>query len=146
MSSLEHAISLCATAYAGRLTKSGSPAILHPLRLMMDMQTNDERIVAMLHDLCYDCPEWTVERLAAEGFSVEVMDGIDAVTMRDGEPRAGFIARVAANELARRVKLAELIAVRDAIPRPPRTDYEKDRLDLCDREIPLLQRAEVAPQ
>ena len=144
MSSLEHAISICAEAYAGKLNRAGGPAILHPLRLIMGMQTNEERIVAMLHDLCYDCPEWTVQRLATEGFGPEVMDGIDAVTMREGEPRDAFIARVAANELARRVKLAELIAMRDSIPSPPRTDYEKERVDLCNREIPLLQSAAMA--
>ena len=41
--------------------------ILHPLRMMLRMTTTDECIVAVLHDVCEDCPGWTFERLRSEG-------------------------------------------------------------------------------
>lgn len=68
MSTLERAIVIAAEAHAGITDKGGAPYILHPLRMMMDLTSAEERIVAVLHDVCEDCPGWTFERLRGEGF------------------------------------------------------------------------------
>ena len=51
MATLERAIQIAAEAHAGQVDKGGAPYILHPLRVMMAMETEDERIAAVLQPL-----------------------------------------------------------------------------------------------
>jgi|SRR5262245_19242857 len=108
MSTLERAIVIAAEAHAGQTDKADAPYILHPLRMMMDLTSAQERIVAVLHDVCEDCPGWTFERLRGEGFSEEILAALDSVTKREGESYEKFVLRAAANPIGRRVKLADL--------------------------------------
>src|SRR5215203_2392256 len=110
MSTLERAIEIAASAHAGQLDKAGKPYILHPLRMMLQMATNDERIVAVLHDVVEDGPGWTLARLRKEGFSEEVIAGVDAVTDRkkQGEDYDAFVRRAALNPLGKVVNFADL--------------------------------------
>ena len=108
MSTLERAIVIAAEAHAGITDKGGAPYILHPLRMMMDLTSAEERIVAVLHDVCEDCPGWTFERLRGEGFSEEILAALDSVTKREGETYEEFALRAAINPIGRRVKLADL--------------------------------------
>ena len=108
MSTLERAIVIAAEAHAGITDKGGAPYILHPLRMMMDLTSAEERIVAVLHDVCEDCPGWTFERLRGEGFSEEILTALDSVTKREGETYEEFALRAAVNPIGRRVKLADL--------------------------------------
>ncbi len=55
MSTLERAITIAATAHAGQIDKAGAPYILHPLRVMLRVTTEAERITAVLHDVIEDC-------------------------------------------------------------------------------------------
>ncbi len=107
MATLERALVIAAEAHQGALDKGGAPYILHPLRLMHQMTTVDEQIVALLHDVVEDSP-WTLDALRAEGFSEEVVAAIDGLTRRDGETYEDFIARGVTNPLARRVKRADI--------------------------------------
>ncbi len=108
MSTLERAIAIAAEGHAGQTDKGGAPYILHPLRMMMSLSTLEERIVAVLHDVVEDCPEWTFERLQGEGFWVEILVALDSVTERDGEDYEDFVLRAAANPIGCRVKLADM--------------------------------------
>jgi (p)ppGpp synthase/HD superfamily hydrolase len=108
MSSLERAIAIAAEAHAGQPDKGGASYVLHPLRMMLRLTSNDERIVAVLHDVCEDCPGWTFDRLRAEGFSEKILMALDTVTKRDGEAYEDFVRRAANNPIGRAVKLADL--------------------------------------
>jgi (p)ppGpp synthase/HD superfamily hydrolase len=108
MSSLERAIAIAAEAHAGQVDKAGAPYVLHPLRMMLAVATPQERIVAVLHDVCEDCPGWSFERLREEGFSPEIVAALDSVTKREGEAYPDFVRRAAANPIGRSVKLADL--------------------------------------
>jgi (p)ppGpp synthase/HD superfamily hydrolase len=68
MSTLERAIVIATEGHSGEKDKGGAPFILHPLRMMLSLSTLEERIVAVLHDVCEDCPGWTLDRLS-RGFS-----------------------------------------------------------------------------
>jgi guanosine-3',5'-bis(diphosphate) 3'-pyrophosphohydrolase len=50
MGTLERVIAIAAEAHDGQVDKASAPYILHPLRLMRNLSTSDERIVAVLHD------------------------------------------------------------------------------------------------
>src|SRR2546430_905821 len=75
---------------------------------MLSMSSIDERIVAVLHDVCEDCPGWTLDRLRGEGFPDHIIEAVRSVTKRDGEDYEAFVRRAAANQIGRRVKLADL--------------------------------------
>lgn len=104
---LERAISIAAQAHDGQRDKAGNPYILHPLQLMLQMDTEEEMIVAVLHDVVEDS-DWTLAKLQAEGFSENILTALDALTKRENEEYADFIERAALDPIARRVKLADL--------------------------------------
>jgi (p)ppGpp synthase/HD superfamily hydrolase len=104
---LEHAISLAVEAHRGQKDRAGAPYILHPLRMMFRVETDAEKIVAVLHDVVEDT-DWTLDRLRAEGFPEEVVAAVDHLTRREGESYDDFVRRAAAHPVARRVKIADL--------------------------------------
>lgn len=107
MSLLEEAIRICVEAHRGQVDRAGAPYSLHPLRMMFRVQTESEKIVALLHDVVEDT-DWTLDRLREAGFPEEVVTAVDALTRRGDEEYDEFVRRAAADPLARRVKVADL--------------------------------------
>ncbi|HXS68623.1 MAG TPA: GTP pyrophosphokinase [Candidatus Polarisedimenticolia bacterium] len=107
MSNLERAIAIAVEAHAGQKDRNGASYILHPLRVMARVQSDDEKIVAILHDVVEDT-DWTFDDLRQEGFSAELIAALDCVTKREGEAYEDFVKRSASNALAKRVKIADL--------------------------------------
>src|SRR5262245_34532745 len=107
MSSLEHAITIAACAHAGYHSDNDDPYILHPLRVMLSLNDQDERIVAVLHDVV-EKTGWTLANLKDEGFPEDILQAIDAVTRRHGEDYFDFVQRTRTNDLGRRVKIMDL--------------------------------------
>lgn len=142
MSTLERAIAIAAQAHAGQVDKAGAPYVLHPLRMMLQLASNDERIVAVLHDVCEDCPGWSFERLRDEGFAPQVIAALDAVTRRDDETYEDFVRRAAADPIGRSVKLVDLRDNSDLsrIAAPTERDFE--RLEKYRRAIMIIERLE----
>ena len=70
---LEKAIKIALEAHTGQVDKGGNPYILHPLRVMLSLNSEEERIVGVLHDVVEDCEGWTWERLKEEGCSDEII-------------------------------------------------------------------------
>ena len=61
----------------------------------MSLETDDERIVGVLHGVVEDGPGWTFERLEEEGFSPTVLDALRLVTKRlegEGDSEAVYVA------------------------------------------------------
>lgn len=107
MNKLERALAIAVDAYAGQTDKAGETYIRHPLRVMHQMETDRERVVAVLHDVVEDA-EYTLEDIENQ-FGTEIRDAIDALTKReDEESYSAFIDRTVENELARKVKLADI--------------------------------------
>jgi hypothetical protein len=107
MATLEKAIALAAQAHAGQRDKQGLPYILHPLRVMMRVEGDTARIVAVLHDTIEDT-DLTEADLRREGFSDEVITAVGLVTHDKQEPYADYVVRCAGHPAARAVKLADL--------------------------------------
>lgn len=93
-------------AHAGQVDKSGAPYIGHVARVAACVEGRDEIVVALLHDVVEDT-EVTLSDLAAV-FPDDIIEAVDAITHRPGEPREHYYRRVAKNALARRVKLADI--------------------------------------
>ena len=125
---LEQAIQLAVQVHHGQRDKAGEPYILHPLRVMQRMETDWERIVAILHDVVEDTPI-TLADLRRAGFSHGVLVAVDCLTKREGESYAQFIQRAKANPIARRVKIADLEDNMDLRRLPHVSSRDRKRLE-----------------
>ena len=126
MATIERAIELAAHHHAGQIDKSGAPYVFHPLRLMLNVKTDDERMAAVLHDIVEDT-DVTFEALEAEGFSGDVIDALRALTKLNGESRIDAAHRASANPIARVVKLADVTDNMDLsrISNPTENDFAR---------------------
>ncbi|MDY3033504.1 MAG: HD domain-containing protein [Odoribacter sp.] len=104
---LDKALEIAYKAHAGQLDKGGNPYILHPLRVALHCRTEEEKMVALLHDVLEDTAV-TLEDLEREGFPEEVLEAVEYLTKKDGEDYQTFIKRVSHRTLAIRVKLRDL--------------------------------------
>jgi (p)ppGpp synthase/HD superfamily hydrolase len=68
----------------GSKGQAGAPYILHPMRVMSSMATEEEMIVAILHHVVEDA-EITINDLPRAGYSEEIINAINYLTRRDGE-------------------------------------------------------------
>ena len=144
MSTLERAIAIAAEAHAGTVDRAGKPYILHPLRVMMRVEGDDEKIVAALHDVV-EGSDWTLEMLRAEGFSKRIVEAVDALSRRvddkGREPYDEFVKRAVANPLARPVKEADLLDNMDVLRLPELGDKDLKRLAKHHRALGVVRAA-----
>ena len=126
MSTLENAILLAVQAHKGQVDKANKPYILHPLRMMLQMQSEDEMIAAVLHDVVEDTAH-TLDGLRQSGYAAHIIAAIDCLTNRAGESYEDFATRARSNPLARKVKLADIEDNMDIrrISDPQERDFER---------------------
>lgn len=103
---LEQAIIMASAAHCAQVDKGGLPYILHPLRIMAKMGSEQARIVAVLHDVVEDTII-SLEQIE-RAFGGEIAAAVDALTRRPDEPYMDFIDRAGAHPIALEVKLADV--------------------------------------
>ncbi len=101
------ALEIAYKSHKEQVDKGGNPYILHPIRVALHCEKEEEKIVALLHDVIEDT-DVTIEDLRTEGFGQDILDAIAALSKADGEGYEQFIQRVAQNSLATRVKIQDL--------------------------------------
>ena len=107
MATIEKALEIAAKAHSGVKDKQGEPYILHPIRVMMGVQGEQARIVALLHDVVEDTTV-TLDDIQADNFSEEVLAALALVTLAEGQPYSEYVIACKANDIARQVKLSDL--------------------------------------
>ena len=107
MATLERAIEIAVHNHKGQKQRNGQPYILHPLRLMLNVDTDDAKIVAVLHDVVEDT-SYTFADLEKDGFSKDVLAALKLLTHDKDEPYEPYVEKIAQNPLAKKVKLADL--------------------------------------
>ncbi len=127
MNIIEKSLQIALQAYAGKVDKAGRPYILHPLRLMAKMETDDERSVALLHDVIEDS-EFTAIPLREAGIPLRIVVAVQCLTKLDGEDYDQFIQRVLTNELAVKVKKADIQDNLDVLRLDKLTDDDLERV------------------
>lgn len=106
---LAKAIEIAASAHSTQKDKGGSPYILHPIRVMMSLNTEEEKIVGVLHDVVEDSEDWDFDRLREEGFAEDIISALKSVTKQsDAENYEAFIERAGRNQIGRNVKIADI--------------------------------------
>ena len=98
---------IAAAAHTGAVDKSGKPYIEHPERVAAWVKEPREKVVAWLHDVVEDT-DFTLGDIERE-FGPETAAAVNAITHRKDEPWADYLMRVKSNEVARTVKIADLI-------------------------------------
>jgi (p)ppGpp synthase/HD superfamily hydrolase len=107
VATIEKALQIAAKAHEGQRDKEGQPYILHPLRVMMAVEGEEAKVVAVLHDVVEDTSV-TLDDLRQAGFTERVLAAVACVTHRKNEPYADYVVRCKGDDIARRVKLADL--------------------------------------
>jgi len=104
---IEAAKALATKAHEGQTDKAGLPYITHPERVASRLNAPEAQVVGWLHDTVEDTP-LTIDDIR-EQFGPETAAAVDAISKRDGETWPDYIDRVAANPIARQVKISDLI-------------------------------------
>ena len=107
MSTLARAIEIAVAAHKGQTDLAGQPYILHPLRMIFSVETDEEKMAAVLHDVVEDS-DWTLDDLIKEGFSENVIEAVDRLTRKEGDSYEQFIEIAGGHPVSRAVKKADL--------------------------------------
>ena len=104
---IDIALAIARKAHAGQVDKAGIDYIQHPLYVASQVKTEQEKAVALLHDVLEDS-DITVADLLAYGLSNEVVTAVQTLTKKKGQSYQDYLEKVKSNDLARVVKLADL--------------------------------------
>lgn len=108
---IENAAQVAHQAHCCQTDKAGQPYIEHPARVAYRVAaaggSHEAIAVAWLHDAVEDS-DLDLEDLRNYGFPETVVEAVDAISIRKGEERVDYYARVAANPLALLVKRADI--------------------------------------
>jgi (p)ppGpp synthase/HD superfamily hydrolase len=142
MSNLERAIEIAVLAHKGQTDKGGNPYILHPLRVMMALDLETEKIVGVLHDVVEDS-DWTFEDLEKEGFGPDVLEAIKSITKNHDEHGTDegyfrFVERAKQNAIGLRVKIADLQDNLDVSRLPEVDEKTKQRIEKYKKSLEML--------
>jgi len=100
---------IATNAHSGQVDRGGAPYILHPLKVMHYLKSDDEELMCMAlgHDVIEDTSV-TYKDLRDAGVTERVIDGIRALTKVPGDTYEEYKERVFASSDAMRVKMADL--------------------------------------
>ena len=106
---LDKALLLATNSHHGQFDKGGAPYILHPIKVMHYLKTDDEELqcMALLHDVVEDCDVTFVD-LEAIGMSKRVIDAVRCLTKQRGQTLGEYKEVIFSSKDAMRVKMADL--------------------------------------
>ena len=142
---LGKAIALAAQAFENVKDKGGQPYILHCLRVMDNLHTEDEelKIIAVLHDWVEDMFKNDPERglaLLREHYSERVVKALDLLTHRKEVSYDDYIKAISFNADATKVKLADLKDNSDITRLKGLTKKDFDRMEKYHRSFIYLSK------
>lgn len=103
---LDTAIQLASNLYTGKTDQSGSPLILHSLRIMMKFEEEKDQICALLHGIVED--KLVDLDLLTILFGQEISNVVDCLTKRELETTQSYIVRLALNSSAKLIKVFDI--------------------------------------
>lgn len=142
---LGKAIRIASTIFEPIIDKGGQPYILHCLRVMDNLHTDDEELecIAVLHDVPEDDPrgaEVVLEDLRRLGFSDRVLKALDLLTHRKDVPYDDYIKAISFNADATKVKLADLKDNSDITRLKGLSKKDFDRMEKYHRSFVYLSK------
>jgi len=125
---LPKALLIATQAHQNQQDRYGAPYLRHVMRVAERGRTDDERVVGLLHDVVEDT-EWTFDDLRKEGFPEHIVQAVDCLTKREGEPYDQFVERTKGSKLAIAVKLNDLEDNMDVRRAPYLEEKDLERLN-----------------
>lgn len=134
---LQKAIDFATKALAGLKSSDGEPYINHSVRVMNRMDTEDEKIVAILHDVLEDT-SYTTYDLKDAGFPKNIIECVEQLTRQNDVTYFEYIDDVSTNEICKKVKLAEIEDNKD-INRVNKLSFQTYSIDMrCNKVKEIL--------
>lgn len=130
------AMNIAYSAHMGQFDKAGVPYIFHPIHLAEQMDTEEECIVALLHDVVEDT-EVTFEDLEKE-FSKTIIDAIRLLIHDKSVDYMEYVKQLKNNPIAKKVKLADLRHNSDTARLLKITEKDIKRVEKYKKAIQLL--------
>lgn len=118
---IQRAMEIATFAHKEQKRTDGSPYINHPIRVADAVEARLKPI-AWLHDVVEDT-EITLLDLKTMGFPSYIIEAVDLLTHRKGEPNLSYWGKIKANPDALAVKLAD---INDNVNDTP-TEYAKNK-------------------
>lgn len=139
---LGKAIAIASVAFENKVDKSGKPYILHCLRVMNSVKHLGEEVmtIAVLHDLVEDCKEWNYDNFIKAKFNQRVTWGVMCMTHDPEDSYEEYIKKIALNEDARQVKMADLKDNSDITRLKGLTKKDLDRIEKYHRAYEYLKK------
>jgi guanosine-3',5'-bis(diphosphate) 3'-pyrophosphohydrolase len=106
---IDKMIRLAVKGHAGQFDKGGNPYILHVLKVMDNLHTNDEELqcIAVGHDLIEDT-RITAKEMLRHGISPRVVTAIEMLTKKKGQTDDEYLNVILSSVDCMRVKKADL--------------------------------------
>lgn len=105
---LESAKKICVKAHAGQVDKGGKPYYLHPFHVALNCITEEQKIVALLHDVIEDNDNYSIDYFSKQGFSPIVLEALNIITHKKNEDYGAYIKRIKTNDIAKAVKIQDM--------------------------------------
>ena len=107
MEQIKRAEEIAREAHKGQTRWDGREYITHPQRVASSLDGIGLKVVAWLHDVIEDT-NVTAKQLLKRGINVNLIQSIETLTRLDGENYFMFIMRIRYDEIATKVKIADL--------------------------------------
>ena len=134
---LELALSIATEAHKGQFDKAGVDYVEHLIYVASQVDTEEEKAVALLHDVIEDSP-FTAEELLLAGLSETVVTAVQVLSKKKRQDYQTYLENVKSNSLARAVKLADLKHNSDLSRLETITDKDLERLEKYKKAIDYL--------
>ncbi len=136
-SMVDLALSIARKAHEGQLDKAGVDYIEHPIYVASQVDTEEEKAVALLHDVIEDSPV-SAEGLLQAGLPETVVTAVQVLTKKKEQDYQTYLETVKKNPLARVVKLADLKHNSDLSRLSSITEKDRERLKKYKKAIDFL--------
>ena len=138
-SMVDLALSIARKAHEGQLDKAVVDYIEHPIYVASQVDTEEEKAVALLHDVIEDSPV-SAEELLQAGLPETVVTAVQVLTKKKEQDYQTYLETVKKNPLARVVKLADLKHNSDLSRLSSITEKDRERLKKYKKAIDFLSR------
>ena len=101
------ALEIVTTLFEHDKDKGGMPYMLHIIYVYKHVNSIEEKVIALLHDVIEDT-DYTYDDLRKLGFNKQIISALELMTHDDNVPYMEYVAAIKTNPIARAVKIADL--------------------------------------
>jgi len=136
------AIQLAFDAHRGQYDKGGLPYITHPLHVAERMNTEDECVVALLHDVMEDTG-LTETDLQQWGITDRQIAALKLLCHEESVPYLEYVQRIRTDPIARAVKIEDLKHNSDLARLESVTQEDLERVEKYKQALQILHAIDI---